>query len=374
MQRLKRAFPGWAILLCASTACVARSSVDGTGASGTAAAPAAGVQHYVYFNIERQRIHEPWFLASRTFAGAQLKYRWRELEPRRDTYDFSAIHADLTHLQRHGKRLFIQLQDVSFDRSIVNVPAYLLTDTAFHGGIAGQYPSDQDSTSPQGFVARRWDPAVRARYHMLLHAMARELDGRIEGINLPETALEFGTTGRLHPPGFTPQRYRDAVIANMRALRSSFTRSIAMQYANFMPGEWLPGDDKGYLRAVYDAAREMKLSMGGPDLLPLRPGQRHHTYAMMRVYRGVAPMGIAVQWGNYEEIDPRTGVAITIRNLVDFATDSLGVRYIFWEPQEPFFTRDVLPLLKPEPASSHDAGITSVNDRASISDHDWHSG
>jgi hypothetical protein len=353
MRILNGKLPGCVLLLsgligCASGTGGTPARTAGGVAGGERAAVESvkpGVRHYVYFNTERQRIREPWFLASRSLEGAQLKYRWRELEPTRDRYDFSAIRADLELLQRHGKRLFIQLQDVSFDASIVNVPAYLLADTAFHGGVAGQYPREQDSTSPQGYVARRWDPAVRARFHKLLQAMARELDGRIEGINLPETSLEFGTTGRLHPPGFTPASYRDAVIANMRALRAAFTKSVAMQYANFMPGEWLPGDDKGYLRSVYVAAREMKLSMGGPDLLPLRTPQRNHTYAMLRAYRDDAPTGIAVQWGNYEDIDPRTGAHVTIRDMIDFASDSLQVHYIFWEPQEPFFTRDVLPLL-----------------------------
>ena len=303
------------------------------------------VRHYVYFNIQRARIAEPWFASSTSFEGAQLKYRWPELEPEKDRYDFSSIRNDLAQLRRSGKRLFIQLQDVSFDASIINAPAYLLSDTAFHGGIAGQYPSDSTAT-PQGYVARRWDPAVRERFQKLLAALGKEFDGQIEGINLPETAVEFGTSGARFPAGFTPTTYRDGVIDNMRALRRAFPTSVAMQYGNFMPGEWLPGSDKGYLKSVYAEARALGLGMGGPDLRPLRRGQQNHTYAMLRAHRGAAPAGIAVQWGNYEDIDPRTGARITIAELVDFATKELGVQYIFWEPQEPFFTRDVVPFLE----------------------------
>ena len=305
------------------------------------------VRHYAYFNVQRQRISEPWFLASTSFEGAQLKYKWPELEPERDRYDFSSIRHDLALLRRNGKRLFIQLQDVSFDASIINVPRYLLTDTAYHGGVAGQYANDEDSTAtPAGYVARRWDPAVRDRFHKLLAALGKEFDGQIEGITLPETSVEFGTGGARFPPGFTPMTYRYGVIDNMRALRRSFRSSVAMQYANFMPGEWLPDDDAGHLRSVYAEARELELAMGGPDLLPLRRPQRNHTYAMLRAHRGVAPIGIAVQWGNYEDVDPKTGARITVPALIEFATDSLGVRYIFWEPQEPFFGRDVVPLLQ----------------------------
>ena len=303
------------------------------------------VRHYVYFNVQRARIAEPWFVASTSFEGAQLKYRWPELEPEKDRYDFSSIRSDLAQLRRSGKRLFIQLQDVSFDASIINAPAYLLSDSAFHGGIAGQYPSDDSTGKPQGYVARRWDPAVRERFQKLLAALGKEFDGQIEGINLPETAVEVGSGARL-PAGFTPATYRDGVIDNMRALRRAFPTSVAMQYGNFMPGEWLPESDKGYLKSVYAEARALGLAMGAPDLRPLRRGHQNHSYAMLRAHRGAAPAGIAVQWGNYEDIDPSTGARITIAELVDFATNALGVQYIFWEPQEPFFSRDVVPFLE----------------------------
>jgi hypothetical protein len=342
-------------VLCFLAACMSQPVPKGVPPSGETVGPRSAterrdqqrVRHYVYFNTKRERITEAWFLSSQSFDGAQLKYTWRELEPEKDRYDFSGIRHDLALLRRNGKRLFIQLQDVSFHASIINAPPYLLTDTAFHGGIAGQYARDEDSTAkPQGYVARRWDPAVRGRFHKLLAALGEEFDGQIEGINLPETSVEFGTSGALYPAGFTPMTYRDGVVDNLRALRRSFRASVAMQYANFMPGEWLPGDDRGYLRSVYAEARQLKLAMGGPDLLPLRRPQLNHTYSMLRAYRGAAPTGIAVQWGNYEDTNPQTGVRITVQELVDFASNTLGVHYIFWEPQEPFFSRDVLPFLQ----------------------------
>src|SRR5215510_883657 len=87
---------------------------------------AAEVHHYVFFNRDRQRISDAAFLGTKAFEGAQLKYTWRELERAKDIYDFSAIKDDLTFLSAKGKKLFIQLQDASFDPAIVNVPQYLL--------------------------------------------------------------------------------------------------------------------------------------------------------------------------------------------------------------------------------------------------------
>jgi hypothetical protein len=198
----------------------------------------------------------------------------------------------------------------------------------------------------EGWAARRWDPAVQERFHKLLFALGKEFHGRIEGINFAETSVGFGESGRLFPKGFSFELYRDAIITNMKALKRAFPKSVAIQYANFMPGEWLPGNDKGYLRAVYKAAKEWKVGMGGPDLLPHRPGQRNHSYPLIRDAAAVVPTGIAVQDGNYEDRDPRTGKPITVPELLDFATNYLKVDYIFWCTQEPYYSRQLIPFLK----------------------------
>src|SRR4051794_11704721 len=313
-------------------------------------APAArAVHHYVFFDRERERITERSFLDNPAFEGAQLKYTWRELEPQKDRYDFAPLRHDLEVLAANHKKLFVQLQDVSFDVKIVNVPEYLTRDAEYHGGAEKQYAIENDDEAkavPEGWVARRWDPAVRTRFHKLLAALGAEFDGKIEGINLPETAVTFGESGRLFPAGFSPTTYRDGVIANMEALRRAFPHSVAMQYANFMPGEWLPTDDKSYLRSVYRRAAELKLAVGGPDLLPGRPGQMNHAYRMIAEFRGAAPTGIAVQWGNYEHRDPRSGRMVTIPDLVRFAADDLRIDYLFWCTQEPYYSEHLLPFLR----------------------------
>jgi hypothetical protein len=97
-------------------------------------ATAEGVHHYAFFNRDRERISDAAFLGTKAFEGAQLKYTWRELERGIDGYDFSAIEHDLMFLNSKGKKLFIQLQDASFDPTIVNVPRYLLNDARYNGG------------------------------------------------------------------------------------------------------------------------------------------------------------------------------------------------------------------------------------------------
>ena len=312
-------------------------------------ANAAGIHHYVFFNRDRERISDAQFLRTKSLEGAQLKYTWRELEPGKDGYDFSPIAHDLAFLNSKGKKLFIQLQDASFDPKIVNVPRYLPDDPQYHGGADKQYSikdDDEEHAVPEGWVARRWDLGVQERFHKLLSALGREFDGKIEGINLAETAVSFGESGRLFPQGFTPEAYRDAVITNMIALKRAFPKSVAMQYANFMPGEWLPARDRGYLRTVYERAKELKVGVGGPDLLPRKPGQMSHSYPLIRESAGKVLTGIAVQDGNYGHRNPKTGRPVTIPELVEFATEYLKVDYIFWCTEEPFYSRKLMPYLQ----------------------------
>ena len=66
---------------------------------------AATAHHFIYFDLERDRIRDEAFLSSRA-EGAQLKYTWRELEPQKNKYDFSAIRSDHEFLHSKGKKLF----------------------------------------------------------------------------------------------------------------------------------------------------------------------------------------------------------------------------------------------------------------------------
>src|SRR4030095_12007129 len=131
-------------------------------------------------------------------------------------------------------------------------------------------------------------------------------------------------TGRLFPKGYTPKIYRDAILTNLKALKRAFPKSIALQYANFMPGEWRPSEDKGYLRAVYRAARKSKVGVGGPDLLPYKPGQMKSSYELIKDAADFVPVGIAVQDGNYEHVNPKTGKRVTIAEKIKFATEYLN--------------------------------------------------
>jgi len=321
------------------SAAMAAEPVPGTG---------SGPRNFVFFERQRQRITEPSFLDNPDLIGAQLKYTWRELEPERDRYHFQPVLDDLTFLEKHGKRLFIQIQDVSFDEEVL-VPGYLCTDPAFAGGVARKVAVENDDESRatfDGWVARRWDPNVRSRFLTLLSELGKAVDGRIEGVNLPESSIDFGVSGRLFPPGFTCAGYAEAVKEQMSGARRAFPRSVVIQYANFMPGEWLPGEDHGFLRSVYAHAASAGVGVGGPDLLPFRKGQQNHGLALIASRSPEVRAGLAVQDGNLAEKDPATGRPVQAAVLYRFARDRLRLDYLFWGTEEPWYSREVLPFLR----------------------------
>jgi hypothetical protein len=309
------------------------------------------IKHFVYFARERGQIHDHPLLNVERIAGAQIMYSWRQLEPERGKYDFSMISEDYSYLLTHSKKLFIQFQDVTFDPEYKAIPEYLMAEE-FDGGCILSY---NDEKIADGWVTKRWNPQVQQRFALLMKALGNEFDGKIEGINLQESAVGVNDDS---DPTFTPERYAECLKENMLSLKKAFPLSVTMQYANFMPGEWLPWDDKGYLRSLYQYGQEIGVGLGGPDLMVQRTGQLNHLIAMMHEHEYTVPLGIAVQDGNYigitgadqdykENLDKEVNERKNLVPLLHaFAKEFLRVSYMFWVHQEPYLGEDVIPCMK----------------------------
>ncbi|MEQ8216687.1 MAG: hypothetical protein RH981_00535 [Arenibacter sp.] len=298
------------------------------------------IKHFVYFSKDRDAIRNHALLTIPQFCGAQIMYSWNQLETGKDQYDFSLILEDYEYLKSYGKKLFIQLQDVTFNPQKNAIPNYLQT-MEYDGGATIQVT---DEGVPEGWVAKRWNSKVQERFALLLEALGKTFDGKIEGINLQETAIGVS---QKQDPSFSPELYSKGLKNNMLSLKKAFPSSTTMQYANFMPDEWLPWDDKGYLRSLYKYGEEIGVGLGGPDLMFTKKGQLNHALALMHESSYTVPLGIAIQDGNYigktnneEIIKDRTNI---VPQLHAFAKDFLKVNYMFWVNQEPYFTEDVVP-------------------------------
>ncbi len=303
------------------------------------------IKHFVYFARDRKEIKEHPFLSHNAFQGAQIMYSWKELEPTKGEYDFSVIEKDIRYLQQFDKKLFIQLQDATFSVKHNPLPQYLRTKEYNNGAV-----QHIESKKPIGWIAKRWNKRVQQRFALLLKELGTHFDGRIEGINLQETSINVKG---MNNSGFSEGKYVEGLKANMFALKKSFPTSVTMIYANFIPGEWLPWEDKGYLKGIYTYGETIGVGMGAPDLMVTRKGQLNHALAQMHENTFSVPIGIAVQEGNYigktgadtdynESKDRGMLRENIVPMLAAFGKDFLKVDYMFWTNQEPYFEEDVL--------------------------------
>ena len=303
----------------------------------------------MFIGMDREQLQDTGKWATNgLFEGVQIAYSWSQLEHEEDKYDFSIINEDLNLLQKYGKKLFIQIQDVSFQMKWNFSPAYLLNDTIYHGGANKQYSFatyEEKKYTDLGWVVRRWDETVQKRLHKLYAALGKEFDGIVEGVNTEETSVTFGR-GLLHPPGFSFVRYKDAFIENIIALKAAFPKSTVMVYANFMPGGYMPYEDSTLLKAVYEAAWENNIAVGGPDLFPYKDEQMQNSYQYIKQSYNKVPTALAVQDGNYEYTNPKTKERVDATDIYDFAQNYLQLTYIFWGTEPPHFDQETIPFLK----------------------------
>lgn len=305
------------------------------------------LKNFMFIGMDRDLLRNSAYWKPELFDGVQVAYSWNQIEHTKDEYDLSLIKEDLKILKRSGKKLFIQIQDVSFSPDRNFTPRYLREDPTFNGGANKTYTfKDYDETqyTEEGWATRRWDPEVQKRLHKLYAALGKEFDGVVEGINTEETSVGFGSLSKLHPPGFTCERYKQAVMENLTALKKAFPRSTVMVYANFMPGCRVPGFATASLNSIYEFAWANKIAVGGPDLFPYKEEQK--SYPLIKSSYKQVPTGLAVQDGNYRYVNPNTNRKVTTEDIFQFAENELHLSYIFWGTEDPFFKVETVPFLK----------------------------
>ncbi len=271
-------------------------------------------------------------LERRDISGVQILYTWKQLEPEQGTYDFSAIERDLATTEALDRKLWIQLQDRFFLPNARNLPDYILTEPQYEGGLERQITFiAEGEPEGAGWVAKQWVPALRQRFQALISALAEQFDGKIAGINLPETAIDIGEGDSQ----FDCEGYFNGELENARHASAAFRQSLVVQYINFWPCGW--GDDNGYFTRFFAAAEQDGIGLGGPDIVPWRRGQMKNSYPFFHDYRGRLPVvAMAIQEPTLSYTNPDTGKRFTRADFLDFATEYLGVDIIFWSKDSPW--------------------------------------
>jgi len=287
---------------------------------------AAPLQNFLYTSSQDLAGLE-MLIRRQDIGGVQVVYNWSSLEKEKDRYDFAQIEKDLTYLNGLNKKLFIQIQDRFFEPTHRFVPQYLQTDPIYQGGIVAQYDNPgENKPVTSGWVAQQWNSAVQQRYQQLLLALAARFDGRVMGVNLPETAIDPKTKD--DKTGFSCDNYFNAEIENMTMVRKAFQHSLVVQYVNFWPCEW--DNDHRYMSRLFALAEQNKIGLGGPDIVPYKKAQMKNAYPFFHRYKGKLPLvAMAVQEPTLTYTNPKTKKPFTRQEFTDYAENYLGVDIIF---------------------------------------------
>lgn len=246
-------------------------------------------------------------------AGIQLRYRWSDLEPEPDRYDFSSLERDLGLVERAGLQLVALVEDKSFDGTLPT-PQYLHERHTLRG--------------KRGYTALRWDPFVVERFGRLIDAIGDRFDchPNFEGVAIQESAPGVDDQA-LHGSGYTPEKYRDSLGQVLRSAALSLPRSRVFWFMNYMPGQ------QQYLGEVAESVAGKGVVMGGPDILPDNESLVRRTYPFYERFSKRMKLFGSMQHDSYRHPrkDAAGGEYWSMEELFLFARDRLHVDYVFWE-------------------------------------------
>lgn len=294
--------------------------------------------HYMltYFGATELNAFEP-IINNPNFVGVQKRYKWRTLEPARGKYDFSMIIRDLNYLRSlpMPKRLIIQVTVTGDEKGLPHAPDYLRTPE-FDGGV-------YTSTFPVRYVrTKQWNTAVQDRLIALFRALGARFDKEpyFEGVVLDETATGI----RLHQwtaANYTAEKAYNGHKRIMAGLKAAFPNTMCIQFINFFSGANAK-DGLNKIAGLIQYAHQIGMGIGGPDI---HVGGTEPSYPYFTTYNGSMPLTAAVQWEDYGWVSP-TGNVATVPQIFDFARNKLHLNYIFWLQREPYFSTQVVPLVR----------------------------
>jgi hypothetical protein len=275
--------------------------------------------------------------------GFVKRYYWRDLEPSFGQYDFSQVRRDLDLLAGQGMQLIIVIEDKSF-KNQKPTPSYLSNEYVLPNRMGG-------------YTAVRWAPYVVERMNALTAAMGKQFDSHpnFEGIAIQETALSLDSDAR-KAAGYTPEKYRDALIDVLTDAAQNFPTSRVFWYMNFLVGK------QSYIADVALAVAPHGVVVGGPDALPDDGSLVRQAYPFYDQFNGKMPLFCSMQFNSYRHLHEDASYPTkywTMGEMFRFMRDDLHVNYMFWTrktrswPAGSYDWTDALPVIGSNPAFNY---------------------
>lgn len=243
--------------------------------------------------------------------GFMKRYSWRALNPTLGTYDFTELLSDLAFCDAHGLKLVAMILDKSFSPGHI-LPDYLL-----------QY---EIPNVTNGVTAKRWDPAIVTAFNALTAAMGIQLNAfaAFEGVAFVESSISLDTAVA-KKYGYTPELYRDALIATLLSAARAMPNSCVHWFMNFLQG------NPAYLGQIATALLGSGVQMGGPDILPDSPSLVNGPYLLYPAFAGQLRLFGQMSNPGYAQAKPGGGY-YSVAEMFNYAKTALHVSKIFWMP------------------------------------------
>ena len=308
-------------------------------AAGQAAVCAAKENPGHYVSVKRSASHDEIKQAlGAGVRGVQKRYRWADLEPEKGRYDLSAIRADLDFAAANDFQLVAFIEDKSFTDANP-APQYLVPLSAVN--------------RKGGFTLMRWNPVVYEAMQALLAAVGEAFDcePHFEGIAIQESAPGLDKSV-LKKYDYSPEKYRDALIALLVSAADSMPNSKIFWYMNFLPG------NQAYLEDVAVAVAAKGVAMGGPDVLPDTDSLKSRVYPLYDRFAEKMTLFGSMQFDSYAHphASPAGTRYWTMQEMFEFARDELHVTYLFWnlktwrKPKDSYDWSDAAPVIGANPS------------------------
>lgn len=281
--------------------------------------------------------------------GVFMRYYWRELEGATPgNYLFKSgngfninhrLYKELQYCIANDLQFVVFIEDKTFNGNPNPLPAYMVSPVnyaAANSGVGG------------GWTAFRYSPYVQERKLALHQALGGLLDPfpNCEGVACQETALGLGSPPPNAPDiAYSDTAYYNALVFEGRGASAAFPTSRYFFYQNYFPSR-NPGDS--ILTQVFQtlaADVNTGVVMGGPDTLPIQPGNALTDRVYPRyndpLIKGKIKVFCSSQQNSYK-CSPITGSTsdsvgpwYTPKEIYEWARDNLGTdvstgNYFVW--------------------------------------------
>ena len=301
--------------------------------------------HYLAVK-EDFELSELKFLKEPAIKGVIKRYFWKDLETEKGVYDLSKIENDLAFLNNLNKQLIVFITDKSF----------------FGASVLPEYLKNYEITNEKITVPKRWESFVIYRTILLGNSITEKFDNRLnfEGVALQESALSL-PAAILETNGYTPEKYRDALIETINGIEKKAKQSQVFWYMNFLPG------NNDYLAEIVNNLTSKNIVLSGPDILPYRLGLKDITYPLYEKFKDQFYLGCSVQWDSYKHHKNDTTFLardsapiheegyIELKEIFAFGRDRLFLNYVFWSyfenppVEDAFDTEDAVEVIRKNP-------------------------